>query len=117
MDSLDHYASNSYPVFLRVVSRTTASWKSLGGGMGVVELNVMQELMWHSTIRVTLDTYTQAVTTEKRSAQTAVVRCSKALTIVLRRLRAEVASEFEGLLGAPARQRSGNPTTDPSEDR
>jgi len=30
--------------------------------------------------------------------------CSKALTIVPRRLRAEVASEFEGLLGAPARQ-------------
>jgi len=38
------------------------------------ELKVMQELMRHSTIRVTLDTYTQAVTTEKRSAQTAVVR-------------------------------------------
>jgi hypothetical protein len=34
----------------------------------------MQELMRHSTIRVTLDTYTQAVTTEKRAAQTAVVR-------------------------------------------
>jgi len=33
----------------------------------------MQELMRHSTIRVTLDTYTQAVTTEKRAAQTAVV--------------------------------------------
>ena len=30
--------------------------------------------MRHSTIRVTLDTYTQAVTTEKRAAQTAVVR-------------------------------------------
>jgi integrase len=38
------------------------------------ELKVMQELMRHSTIRVTLDTYTQAVTTEKRSAQAAVVR-------------------------------------------
>ena len=38
------------------------------------ELKVMQELMRHSTIRVTLDTYTQAVTTEKRAAQTAVVR-------------------------------------------
>ena len=37
------------------------------------ELNVMQELMRHSTKRVTLDTYTQAVTTEKRAAQTAVV--------------------------------------------
>jgi hypothetical protein len=28
--------------------------------------------MRHSTIRVTLDTYTQAVTTEKRTAQEAV---------------------------------------------
>jgi len=37
------------------------------------EPKVMQELMRHSTIRVTLDTYTQAVTTEKRAAQTAVV--------------------------------------------
>jgi hypothetical protein len=33
----------------------------------------MQELLRHSTIRVTLDTYTQAVTTEKREAQESVV--------------------------------------------
>jgi len=37
------------------------------------ELKIMQELLRHSTIRVTLDTYTQAVTTEKRYAQEAVV--------------------------------------------
>ncbi len=37
------------------------------------ELKVMQDLMRHSTIRVTLDTYTQAVTTKKRAAQTALV--------------------------------------------
>ena len=37
------------------------------------EFKVMQELMRHSTIRVTLDTYTQAVTSEKRAARTAVV--------------------------------------------
>ena len=37
------------------------------------ELKIMQELLRHSTIRVTLDTYTQAVTAEKRSAQAAVV--------------------------------------------
>jgi len=37
------------------------------------ELKIMQELLRHSTIRVTLDTYTQAVTTEKRSAQEALV--------------------------------------------
>jgi integrase len=36
------------------------------------ELKIMQELLRHSTIRVTLDTYTQAVTTEKRNAQDAV---------------------------------------------
>lgn len=33
----------------------------------------MQGLLRHSTIRVTLDTYTQAVTIEKRNAQKAVV--------------------------------------------
>jgi hypothetical protein len=33
----------------------------------------MQELLRHSTIRVTLDTYTQAVTTAKRTAQDTVV--------------------------------------------
>ena len=37
------------------------------------ELKIMQELLHHSTIRVTLDTYTQAVTIEKRNAQDAVV--------------------------------------------
>jgi integrase len=37
------------------------------------ELKIMQELLRHSTIRVTLDTYTQAVTSEKRTAQEAVV--------------------------------------------
>jgi integrase len=39
----------------------------------VAELKTMQELLRHSTIRVTMDTYTQAVTTEKRIAQEAVV--------------------------------------------
>ena len=33
----------------------------------------MQELLRRSTIRVLLDTYTQAVTTKKRAAQQAVV--------------------------------------------
>jgi len=42
------------------------------------ELKIMQELLRHSTIRVTLDTYTQAVTTEKRNAHDAVVSfCSR----------------------------------------
>jgi integrase len=42
--------------------------RSIGAG-----LKIMQELLRHSTIRVTVDTYTQAVTTEKRKAQDAVV--------------------------------------------
>jgi hypothetical protein len=33
----------------------------------------MQELLRHASTRVTLDTYTQAVTPAKRAAQTAVV--------------------------------------------
>src|SRR5215813_13347910 len=37
------------------------------------ELKVIQELLRHSTIRVTLDTYTQEVTTGKRNAQEAVL--------------------------------------------
>jgi integrase len=42
------------------------------GAVGA-DLKVMQELLRHSTIRVTLDTYTQAVTAAKRAAHTAVV--------------------------------------------
>jgi len=42
------------------------------------ELKIMQELLRHSTIRVTLDTYTQAVTSEKRNAQRQLSRsCSE----------------------------------------
>ena len=40
----------------------------------------MQELLRHSTIRVTLDTYTQAVTTKKRDAlglAVAATECSR----------------------------------------
>ena len=42
------------------------------------EFKVMQELMRHSTIRVTLDTYTQAVTSEKRA------RCANCCGIAFR---------------------------------
>jgi integrase len=38
------------------------------------DIKVMQELLRHRSTRVTLDTYTQAVTPAKRAAQTAVVR-------------------------------------------
>jgi hypothetical protein len=34
----------------------------------------MQELMRHASTRVTLDTYTQAITEQKRKAQRAVVQ-------------------------------------------
>jgi integrase len=38
------------------------------------DIKVMQELLRHASARVTLDTYTQAVTDRKRRAQTKVVR-------------------------------------------
>jgi integrase len=38
------------------------------------DIKVMQELMRHASTRVTLDTYTQAITEQKRKAQSAVVR-------------------------------------------
>ena len=38
------------------------------------DIKVMQELMRHASTRVTLDTYTQAITEQKRKAQSAVVQ-------------------------------------------
>jgi integrase len=38
-----------------------------------VDIKMQQDLLRHSSARVTLDTYTQAVTTAKREAQSAVV--------------------------------------------
>ena len=38
------------------------------------DIKVMQELLRHASARVTLDTYTQAITDKKRKAQTKVVR-------------------------------------------
>lgn len=37
------------------------------------DIKVMQELLRHASSRVTMDTYTQAVTTAKRLAQSAVI--------------------------------------------
>jgi len=53
-----HTFRHTYSTFLRAVG---------------ADLKVTQELLRHSTIRVTLDTYTQAVTAAKRTAHTAVV--------------------------------------------
>ena len=38
------------------------------------DIKVMQELLRHASSRVTLDTYTQAVTSQKREAQSNVIR-------------------------------------------
>jgi len=38
------------------------------------DIKVMQELLRHASARVTLDTYTQAITQQKRNAQSAVVK-------------------------------------------
>jgi integrase len=38
------------------------------------DIKVMQELLRHASARVTLDTYTQAITEQKRHAQSAVVK-------------------------------------------
>jgi len=49
------------------------------------ELKIMQEPLRHSTIRVTLDTYTQAVTTAKRTAPVGAIRfrcCSVAVQMI-----------------------------------
>ena len=51
-------------------SRSHVLYIASGRGSGSER---MQELLRHSTIRVTLDTYTQAVTAAKRTAHTAVV--------------------------------------------
>lgn len=39
-----------------------------------VDIKVMQELLRHASSRVTMDTYTQAVTSQKRKAQSGVIR-------------------------------------------
>ena len=38
-----------------------------------VDIKVMQELLRHASSRVTMDTYTQAITSAKRKAQSSVV--------------------------------------------
>jgi hypothetical protein len=39
-----------------------------------VDVKVMQELLRHANSRITLDIYTQAMSSEKRKAQTGVVK-------------------------------------------
>lgn len=47
-----------------------------------VDIKVMQELLRHASSRVTMDTYTQAVTLQKRKAQSRVIRLLGVRTIV-----------------------------------
>ena len=44
------------------------------------DINVTQELLRHASCRVTLDTYTQAITVQKRKAQSNVIRLLRAST-------------------------------------
>ena len=44
------------------------------------DIKVTQELLRHASSRVTLDTYTQAVTIQKRRAQSSVIRLLQAST-------------------------------------
>src|SRR5580704_10075596 len=64
----ENWASQSESAGILFVTTYSTLLRSTGA-----ELKIMQELLRHSTIRVTLDTHTQAVTTEKRNAQEAVV--------------------------------------------
>jgi integrase len=48
-----------------------------------VDIKVMQELLRHASSRVTMDTYTQAVTSQKRKAQSGVIRLLRVRAILL----------------------------------
>jgi integrase len=47
-----------------------------------VDIKVMQELLRHASSRVTMDTYTQAVTAQKRKAQSGVIRLFRVRAMV-----------------------------------
>jgi hypothetical protein len=47
------------------------------------DIKVTQELLRHASSRVTLDTYTQAVTVQKRRAQSSVIRLLQESTTLL----------------------------------
>jgi hypothetical protein len=60
--------SRSASAGTRFVTRTATLLRSVG-----TEFKVMQELLRHSTLRSTLDVYTQAITPAKHAAQAAVL--------------------------------------------
>ncbi len=49
------------------------SYSSIFRSLGT-DIKVQQDLLRHSSARLTLDTYTQSVTTAKREAQDGVIR-------------------------------------------
>jgi integrase len=54
----------------RVIDHRVYASRKEGNGEGV---KVVQELLGHSTAKMTLDTYTQALSPQKRAAQSKVV--------------------------------------------
>ena len=57
------------------------------------DVKVVQELLRHSTAKMTLDTYTQALSPQKRAAQSKVVgmiRSKPSCTVVVPRLSGEI---------------------------
>jgi integrase len=52
-----------------------------------VDIKVMQELLRHASSRVTMDTYTQAVTAQKREAQSGVVRLFRVSAMAVKECR------------------------------
>jgi integrase len=58
-----------------------------------VKVKVVQELLRHSTAKMTLDTYTQALSPQKRAAQSKVVsmiRPNPSCTVVVPRVSEEI---------------------------
>jgi hypothetical protein len=57
------------------------------------DVKVVQELLRHSTAKMTLDTYTQALSPQKRAAQSKVVgmiRSKPSCTVVVPRVSGEI---------------------------
>jgi integrase len=68
------------PTAVKIGISSRIGWHTFGHSFSTLlrateaDIKVMQELMRHASTRVTLDTYTQAITEQKRKAQSAVVQ-------------------------------------------
>lgn len=68
------------------------------------DVKVVQELLRHSTAKMTLDTYTQALSPQKRAAQSKVIgmiRPKSSCTVVVPRVSGENARNSLKSLGVP----------------